>query len=67
MTDHTARRIAADYLASLTDAEAAAFTAEARTAQADMRRFARNLFGDPEEQNARATRDLFGINRPTDH
>lgn len=59
MTDDTARRIAADYLATLTDAEADAFTTEARTAQQANRDFARQLFGDPEQRAANNVRILF--------
>lgn len=60
MTDNdTARRIAADYLAALNDAEASAFVAETRTAQQANRDFARQLFGDPEQRAANNVRILF--------
>ena len=59
MTDDSARRIAADYLAALDDREAAAFVAEARNAEAEARNFARALFApDPTERDRWA--GLFG-------
>ncbi len=46
-----ARRIAADYLASLTDAEASEFISQSRGAHEEMREFARKLFApDQDEQ-----------------
>ncbi len=52
MTDDHARHVAADYLASMTDDEAAAFVAEARNASTEARDFARALFApDPAERD----------------
>lgn len=62
MTDDTARRIAADYLATLNDREAAAFLADARALDAEMREFANALFADAESDH---TRDLFNTRRTT--
>lgn len=62
MTDDTARRIAADYLATLDDREAAAFLADARAVNAEMREFAKALFASAKSDR---TRDLFNTRRTT--
>lgn len=53
MTDN--RRAAADYLAALTDAEAAAFMADARGARDEMREFARAVFARRDDDEPAAT------------
>lgn len=64
MTDDAARRIAADYLATLDDREAAAFLADARAVNAEMREFAKALFADADAERVH-TRALFDTRRTT--
>ena len=48
---YDARRIAADYLAALTDSEARDVVAEARSEHAEMRAFTRQLFKTDDDRS----------------